>query len=72
MQLRLQETVEGLSIAAITYYTVGLVKYGAEAAYASGAPINKELVVGMAIPVVVIVVALAIRRVRRRLEQEAQ
>jgi uncharacterized membrane-anchored protein len=36
LQLRLQQTVEGLSIAAITYYVVGLVGYGAKAAKESG------------------------------------
>ncbi len=30
LQLRLQQTVEGLSVAAITYYIVGLVYYGAK------------------------------------------
>ena len=30
LQLRLQETVEGLSVAAVTYYVVGLVGYAAK------------------------------------------
>ena len=34
-QLRLQQTVEGLSLAAITYYIVGLVGYAAKGAKAA-------------------------------------
>ena len=36
MQLRLQTTVEGLSVAAITYYVVSLFGYLAKAAHDSG------------------------------------
>ncbi|MCC8429533.1 DUF3422 domain-containing protein [Reyranella aquatilis] len=34
IQLRLQSTVEGLSVAAVTYYIVGQVAYGAKSAAA--------------------------------------
>lgn len=67
LQLRLQETVEGLSVVAISYYAVGLVGHAAKAAKAAGAPINIELATGLAIPVVVGGVWLMIRRIRRRL-----
>ncbi len=46
LQLRLQETVEGLSVAAITYYIIGLVGYAAKAAHAGGFEVNPELVMG--------------------------
>ena len=36
LQLRLQETVEGLSVAAVTYYVVGLVGYAAKGLKAAG------------------------------------
>lgn len=52
MQLRLQSTVEGLSIAAISYYVVSLVHYGAKALSLAGLPIQPELAVGLAIPLV--------------------
>jgi uncharacterized membrane-anchored protein len=65
MQLRLQQTVEGLSIAAITYYVVGLVGYAAKGLYVAGVGINAELVTGFSIPVVVAVVALGVHRIRR-------
>lgn len=65
LQLRLQETVEGLSVAAITYYTVGLIGYLAKAAKAAGLPIAPDLLTGAAIPVVAVGVALSIRHIRK-------
>lgn len=67
LQLRLQETVEGLSVAAIVYYASGLVGYVAKGAKAAGAPLNPDLVVGLAIPVLALAVMLALRRARKRL-----
>ncbi len=66
LQLRLQETVEGLSIAAITYYIVGLVGYAAKGAKSLGVlPLSPDLVTALAIPVVLVLVALGVRRVRK-------
>jgi uncharacterized membrane-anchored protein len=67
LQLRLQQTVEGLSIAAITYYVVGLVGYGAKALKASGLGVQPDVAVGVAIPIVAVLVALALHRARRRI-----
>lgn len=69
LQLRLQETVEGLSVAAITYYTVGLVGYAAQALHALGLPIDKEIAIGAAIPVVALIVWWGLRRFRRSLQK---
>ena len=66
LQLRLQETVEGLSIAAITYYIVGLVGYAAKGARAAGVlPTSPDVITALAIPIVLLVVALGVRRVRK-------
>ncbi|GHD62078.1 DUF3422 family protein [Jeongeupia chitinilytica] len=70
LQLRLQETVEGLSVAAITYYTVGLVGYAAKGLKTLGVHVNPELVTGIAIPVVALLVALGLRRMRKALMHE--
>ncbi len=70
LQLRLQQTVEGLSIAAITYYVVGLVGYAAKALKAGGVAVDPEIAMGIAIPVVAALIALALRRVRRRLRHD--
>ncbi len=52
LQLRLQSTVEGLSIAAISYYVVSLLLYGAKALKGLGVPLQPELVAGALVPVV--------------------
>ncbi|MEO0995896.1 MAG: DUF3422 domain-containing protein [Pseudomonadota bacterium] len=67
IQVRLQQTVEGLSIAAISYYLVGLIYYLARGVSAGGVPIDVEIVAALSIPLVVLAVALALRRVRRAL-----
>ncbi|MDD5030232.1 MAG: DUF3422 domain-containing protein [Rhodoferax sp.] len=51
-QLRLQSTVEGLSIAAISYYVISLLLYLGKALKATGLPINPELAAGALVPVV--------------------
>ncbi len=69
MQLRLQQTVEGLSVAAISYYVVGLVGYLAKGLQEAGVLPNKiglGLVMGGAVPLVVLGVWLAMREIRRR------
>ncbi len=72
MQLRLQQTVEVLSIAAITYYVVGLVGYAAKAIKETGVPLSVELVTGASIPFVVLGIWLAVRRVRKHLGAEPE
>jgi uncharacterized membrane-anchored protein len=67
IQLRLQQTVEGLSVAAIVYYAAGLVGYVAKALAYAGLAIRPDLVIGASIPVLVGLVLLATRRARRRI-----
>jgi uncharacterized membrane-anchored protein len=67
LQLRLQGTVEGLSIAAISYYVVSLLLYAAKAAKAAGLPIHPEITAGVAIPLVLWGVARLTRRVREKM-----
>jgi len=65
LQLRLQETVEGLSVVAISYYAVSLAGY-VLAPLAKVTPLSKDmLTAGIAIPVILVVYAL-VRRMRRR------
>jgi uncharacterized membrane-anchored protein len=68
MQLKLQSTVEGLSVAAITYYIVGLINYVAKAGHAVGWPFGAESSAAVAIPVVALVVWLLMRRLHRELD----
>ena len=65
-QLRLQQTVEGLSVAAIVYYAAGLVGYLAKAVKAGGLPLEPDLLVGSAIPVLAVLVLLKLRSVRKQ------
>jgi uncharacterized membrane-anchored protein len=70
LQLRLQQTVEGLSVAAVTYYIVGLIGYGARGLRAAGLGVNPDLAMGLSIPVVIFVVWLGIRRIHHMVHKE--
>jgi uncharacterized membrane-anchored protein len=72
LQLRLQQTVEGLSIAAIVYYVAGLIGYVAKAAKGAGLRIDPDIAVGVSIPLVAAVMLWSLRRMRRRLASEAR
>ena len=65
MQLRLQQTVESISIVAITYYAASLIGRIAEALHAAGWHINPELVEGAAIPFILIVIAIGSKRIHK-------
>ncbi|MDH5538503.1 MAG: DUF3422 domain-containing protein [Rhizobacter sp.] len=67
LQLRLQQTVEGLSVAAITYYVAGVIGYLAKGLKAGGLQIDPDLTVGLLVPVVAVLVLLGLRRARRHL-----
>ena len=69
LQLRLQHTVEGLSVAAVSYYVVGLVAYVTKAT--ADTPIGALLpspgiVTGLSVPLVIAAVFLLVRRIRMR------
>jgi uncharacterized membrane-anchored protein len=66
MQLKLQSTVEGLSVAAITYYIVGLISYLAKAAHSVGWPWSAESTSALAIPLVALAVWWSLRRLHNR------
>lgn len=70
LQLRLQSTVEGLSIAAISYYVVSLMLYVGKAAKAAGLPLNPEMAAGAAIPLVLWGVWRTTRRIHEKLHAE--
>ena len=66
LQLKLQATVEGLSVAAITYYIVGLVSYLAKGAHGIGWPWSAESTAAFAIPVVALAVWWSLRRLHSK------
>ena len=67
LQLKLQSTVEGLSIAAISYYVVSLVLYGAKALNKLGLPLHPEMTAGLSIPLVLWGVWRLTRRIHDKL-----
>lgn len=64
IQLRLQRTVEGLSIAAITYYLVGLIAYFAKGTEVLGLPLDAAIITAAAVPLVALALIVGLRRVR--------
>jgi len=65
LQLRLQQTVEGLSVAAIVYYMAGLVGYLAKGIKAGGWRFEPDLIVGIAVPALAALAFFMVRRARR-------
>jgi uncharacterized membrane-anchored protein len=70
LQLRLQQTVEGLSVAAISYYVVGLFGYLAKGAHNVGLDVSPETLTGLSVPIVVAGMWLVVRSIRRRHAEE--
>ena len=69
LQLRLQQTVEGLSVAAITYYIVGLVYYAAKGFVPKSAEVSPEFLAALAIPVALAVVGYGLHRIHKSLHE---
>jgi uncharacterized membrane-anchored protein len=69
LQLRLQETVEGLSIVAITYYASQLVQYLAKGVKHL-LPLSPEAITAISIPLIAGFAAHGLRRMRRKLAAE--
>jgi len=67
IQVRLQQTVEGLSVVAITYYLLGVIGYLARGLINLGLPINHDVVELLAVPTVAGAVWLGVRRLRKAL-----
>jgi uncharacterized membrane-anchored protein len=72
LQLKLQSTVEGLSVAAITYYMTGLVGYLAKGAQAVGWPWSPDTTMSVAVPIVALGMWWFLRRLHKRLHLQAK
>jgi len=64
LQLRLQRTVEGLSVVAISYYAINLVTYGLYP-WAKMAGVDKPMLSAIATPLVLLGVWWIVRRIRK-------
>lgn len=71
VQLRLQETVEGLSIAAITYYGSQLVQYLTKGAKYLFPILSPEIATAVSIPLIAVLALFGIKRMRKSLTLEA-
>ncbi|MFM7226478.1 MAG: DUF3422 family protein [Betaproteobacteria bacterium] len=71
-QLRLQQAVEGLSVAAVSYYLVGLLGYVLKGAKAAGLPVNPDIAIGIAVPLLALVVWMGLRALRRKFQSAAK
>lgn len=67
LQLRLQQTVEGLSVAAITYYVVGVIGYFAGGLVALGFNVDPKLAMGVAAPLALAIAVAGVWHTRRQL-----
>jgi len=67
IQMRLQQTVEGLSVAAISYYGMQLFESMLSTLPSLGIEYNHELVTGFSVPIVIGLVFVATRLIHRRL-----
>ncbi|MEL0037263.1 MAG: DUF3422 family protein, partial [Gammaproteobacteria bacterium] len=70
-QMRLQQTVEGLSIAAITYYIISLIGYLTKStdglASQLGVSISPEVITGLSVLPVGFLVWYSVRRIKRKI-----
>ncbi|MFT6075813.1 MAG: putative membrane-anchored protein [Yoonia sp.] len=67
LQLRLQKTVEGLSVVAISYYAVNLVLY-LTGPLEQSFGVSKALIAAVATPIVLLCVWLMVNRIRKHME----
>lgn len=67
LQLQLQQAVEGLSVVAISYYVVGLIKYLAGSLHELGWLAEPELIVGLSVPVCLYLVWRGVQRLHRQM-----
>ena len=67
LQFRLQETVEGLSVAAISYYLIGLISYVLSGLPLEALELKKKQVLAWLVPLVVIAVWWGVKHIKERL-----
>lgn len=68
LQLRLQQTVEGLSVAAVSYYIVGLVKYLSEGLYKYDLTfgLSPTLLAAVSVPIVIFAIFMVTRAIHKK------
>lgn len=72
LQLRLQETVEGLSVVAIGYYGLGLVGYLLKGLEAGGLPLDPTIGIALALPLVLGLAWFGLKRIKKRVLRDTE
>ena len=73
LQLRLQQTVEGLSVVAISYYLIGLIQYALKGAKSAGyMPFDIDSVTAVLLAPVVLMIWFLAYRIRHRIERASR
>lgn len=72
LQLRLQQTVEGLSVVAISYYVLALMGIAFDASSALGIPVDKDIASGIAMPLIIGAIYFAMHRIRKHLTKQSK
>jgi len=72
LQLRMQQTVEGLSVAAISYYIVGLFGYLAKPLDGFELPIKSGLASALFVPIAIGFTWMVVRSIRKKHDAEDQ
>lgn len=72
LQLRLQQTVEGLSVVAISYYLVSLLGFVYQGMNTVGIKIEVDVAMAISAPIVVGLVYYAVRRIRLHITKAAK
>ena len=67
LQLRLQQLVEGLSVVALSYYSIGLLGYLLKGMEAADRRVRAPEILVLATPLVVVGITVALHRLKRRL-----
>ncbi len=71
MQLRLQHTIEGLSVFAVTYYLIGILGYVADGLFPRLGWLDATALKGIAAPIVLALCWYIVRRMRTRMKQRS-
>lgn len=65
LQLRLQQTVEGLSVAAVSYYCIGILSWLLKGIPKAFMPIDPAVITTVAAPFIILSIWLMVRRIRK-------
>ncbi len=69
LQVRLQQTVEGLSVAAISYYAVGLIGYVVKGGEKFLPGLNSATALAVATPLIIAIIWILLRRFRKKVKE---